>query len=148
MLNTKAPSSCPVLFSNALGLRPGRGGTSAGATGEEIPNNISENWKEFFRYRTQHWKVLHCNWDTGRGNLHHNLSPPPIRFVIKQLQILLPSAARPIIATYRLRISASVYIYICIYVYLSVPSPGGPPGQRHVFKMASLAVTWMPSSNL
>ena len=32
--------------------------------------------------------------------------------------------------------------------HLSVPYPGGPPGQRHVFKMASLAVTWIPSSNL
>ena len=52
---------------------------------------------------------------------------------------LLPSTARPIIVTYGSESQLAFYIYIC-------SSP--PPGQRYVFKMASLAVTWMPSLNL
>ena len=35
-----------------------------------------------------------------------------------------------------------------LYMYLSVPSPRGALGQWHMFKMAFMAVTWMPSSNL
>ena len=86
---------------------------------------------------------------------------------------LLPSAVRPISVTYALRISASVsmYFYIIaerseannrdlwaqqsqlayIYIYFhmgDVCHAWGAPGQQHVFKMASLVVTWMPSSNL
>ena len=60
----------------------------------------------------------------------------------------LPQADDDIVAlltTYGLRISASVYMYIYIY---SCGSRFCPGGQRHVFKMASLAVTGMPSSNL
>ena len=48
---------------------------------------------------------------------------------------LLPSAARPIIATYGLRISASVYIYIIIiyvYIYISVSRSPGARGKRRV----------------
>ena len=46
---------------------------------------------------------------------------------------------------------ASIYIYIYIYIYFhmgDVCHAWGDPGQQHVFKMASLVVTWMPSSNL
>ena len=44
---------------------------------------------------------------------------------------------------------ASIYIYIYIYFHMGdVCHAWGAPGQQHVFKMASLVVTWMPSSNL
>ena len=40
---------------------------------------------------------------------------------------------------------ASIYIYFHMG---DVCHAWGAPGQQHVFKMASLVVTWMPSSNL
>ena len=44
--------------------------------------------------------------------------------------------------------SQLAFIYIYIYIYVELWVTFCPGGQRHVFKMASLAVTEMPSSNL
>ena len=60
--------------------------------------------------------------------------------------VSLPSAARPIIATYghqnlSLRLCIYIYIYICISVHHTVPASGGKPR----VKMASRAFTWMSS---
>ena len=72
--------------------------------------------------------------------------PPPPIFFLPTIVITKRSEAyncdiRAQNLSYRL------YIYIYIYIFVR-PLPQGGPRQRHVFKMVSLAVTWMPSSNL
>ena len=97
------------------------------------------------RSRRRTCTIERCT-DGHRQNVQ-GLCAHVIPFPIPVRSRLLPSAARPIIATYGLRISASVYIYVCIiYVYMYIlcmyicVSRSPAPGASHEFKMASRAV--------
>ena len=92
--------------------------------------------------RPHHLFFLHEPSPSGRGHFTHTLSLVAERSEANNRDLWAQQSQLASIYTY-------IYIYIYIYFHMGdVCHAWGAPGQQHVFKMASLVVTWMPSSNL
>ena len=75
--------------------------------------------------------------------IQHLLRSDSITPYIVRRMLLLSSAARPIIATFGLRISASIYIWLAIYNFPQVCWSRFPRPQGAGIRVQNGAVTWM-----